>query len=173
MIADVVGVTKAAVYHQFNAKNEIVIAVAEDELVSLQTALELAELEPSVASGRDLLLTFVIDLAVGRRRWIGALQNDPVMVRLLAEHPPLQHLMARVYGLLLGDAVGPEAQVTAAMMAATIGATVVHPLVDGLDDETLRRELLRVARRLFAVDGSARSRRTPSSRRIRSQSTGS
>jgi len=32
MIADAIGVTKAAVYHHFNTKEEIVIAAAEDEL---------------------------------------------------------------------------------------------------------------------------------------------
>ena len=35
MIADEVGVTKAAVYHQFNTKDEIVLAVAEVELARL------------------------------------------------------------------------------------------------------------------------------------------
>ena len=33
MIADSIGVTKAAVYHQYNTKDEIVLAAAEAELV--------------------------------------------------------------------------------------------------------------------------------------------
>jgi hypothetical protein len=40
-------------------------------------------------------------------------------------------------------------------MGATIGATVVHPLVADLDDKTLRRELMHVARRLFDIADSA------------------
>jgi hypothetical protein len=40
-------------------------------------------------------------------------------------------------------------------MGATIGATVVHPLVADLDDETLRRELMHVAGRLFDITDSA------------------
>ena len=43
MIADGLGVTKAAVYHQFRTKEEIVLAVAEIELVGLQEALSEAE----------------------------------------------------------------------------------------------------------------------------------
>ena len=150
MIADSIGVTKAAVYHQYQTKNEIVLAVAEREFVTLEAALERAEAEPSKARARKLLLTEVIDMAVARRRWVRALQNDPIMVRLLAEHQPLLRIMERIYGLLLGEG-DAESKVRIAIMGATIGATVVHPLVADLDDETLRSELLRVARRLFDI----------------------
>ena len=47
MIADALGVTKAAVYHQFPTKDEIVLAVAEVELRRLETALDAAEAEGS------------------------------------------------------------------------------------------------------------------------------
>lgn len=43
MIADATGVTKGAIYHQFETKDEIVIAVAEMELAKLEDALEAAE----------------------------------------------------------------------------------------------------------------------------------
>lgn len=39
MIADAVGVTKAAVYHQFKTKEQIVIALTERELGCLEEAL--------------------------------------------------------------------------------------------------------------------------------------
>ena len=45
MIANSVGVTKAAVYHKFKSKDEIVIAVTERELAKLQDALDAAEAE--------------------------------------------------------------------------------------------------------------------------------
>ena len=43
MIADAIGVTKAAIYHQFNTKDEIIVAVAEMELARLENALDAAE----------------------------------------------------------------------------------------------------------------------------------
>jgi AcrR family transcriptional regulator len=150
MIADEIGVTKAAVYHQYRTKDEIVLAVAESEFVQLEAALEAAEAERSRQKARKLLLNKVITIAVARRPWVRALQNDPVMIRLLADHEPLTNIMARIYGLLLDD-TGPQATVRIAMMGATIGATVVHPLVADLDNETLERELLRVAKRLFDI----------------------
>jgi AcrR family transcriptional regulator len=152
MIADAIGVTKAAVYHQYPTKDEIVIATAEVELVRLEVALDAAEAEPSRSAALDVLLTRVIDLAVERRRMVSTLQGDPVIVRLLAEHEPFQDLMERLYRVVIGDDAGAEAAVPAAMMSAAIGGAVIHPLVVGLDDDTLRSELLKLTRRLFGLD---------------------
>jgi AcrR family transcriptional regulator len=156
MIADAIGVTKAAVYHQFRTKDEIVLAVAEHELAELEDALDAAARLPSREEGRLALLTSVIDLAVQRRRWVNALQNDPVMIRLLGTHPPLLDLMRRVYALLLGEEPATADRVRIAIVSGAIGAAVVHPLVAGLDDDTLRAELLAVAERLFDALAEAR-----------------
>ena len=43
MIADAIGVTKAAVYHQYNTKDEIVLAVAQVVLARLDAAVTSAE----------------------------------------------------------------------------------------------------------------------------------
>ena len=53
MIADEIGVTKAAVYHQFKTKEEIVIALTERELGGLEEALEAAETEQSRPRARN------------------------------------------------------------------------------------------------------------------------
>ena len=62
MIADTIGVTKAAVYHQFKTKDEIVIALTERELGRLDDALAAAEAEKSRPRAREVLLTRVIDM---------------------------------------------------------------------------------------------------------------
>ena len=88
MIADRIGVTKAAVYHHFKTKDEIIIVTAEVELGKLEAALDAAEDETVQPKAREALLHQLIDLAVERRRVVSALQSDPVMVRFLAEHEP-------------------------------------------------------------------------------------
>jgi AcrR family transcriptional regulator len=149
MIADAIGVTKAAVYHQYATKDEIVLAVAQVVLVGLDDAATAAEAEPSRARARELLLDAMIDLAVERRRMAGVLQRDPVMLRFLQAHAPFRRVMERVNRLLMGGASGPQARVLAATLAAAIAGAVVHPLVLVLDDDALRAQLRKQLRRLL------------------------
>lgn len=148
MIADAVGVTKAAVYHQFKTKDEIVLAIIETELGRLEPALEAAEAEECRPRARELLLIEVIDMAVDRHGLASTLQFDPVMIRLLAEHEPFRQFNTRLYGVLLGDA-GDGARVPAAMLTGAIATAVMHPLAADIDADTLRSELLHYTRRLI------------------------
>lgn len=143
MIADSVGVTKAAVYHQYKAKHEIILAVADAVMAGLEEAVKAAEGERSRARAREVLIARMIDLAVERREWAGVLQRDPVMLRCLQEHARFRQVMERVNRALMGGAPDPRTRVLAAALAATIGGAVIHPLVVDLDDETLRAELWR------------------------------
>ena len=108
MIANAIGVTKGAIYHQFNTKDEIIIAVAEMELATLEDALEAAEALDCRIEARELLLNLVIDHAVEHRRAANTLQFDPVIVRLLSDHEPFQRFVERLYGMLVGDEPGPR-----------------------------------------------------------------
>jgi AcrR family transcriptional regulator len=153
MIADAIGVTKAAVYHQFKTKEEIVVAAAEAELARVQAAIEAAEAEPTPTEARDLLVARIVDLAVERRRMESTLLGDPVIIRFFAQHEPFRQVMGRLYRLLMGDARCPDARVPAAMLTAAIGGAVMHPLVADLDDDTLRAQLLHLARRFLDLPG--------------------
>ncbi|MDC8983796.1 TetR/AcrR family transcriptional regulator [Mycobacterium marinum] len=148
MIADAVGVTKAAVYHQFKTKEQIVIALTERELGGLEETLEAAEAHDHPSQARELLLDRVIELAVERRGAASTLQFDPVIVRLLAEHQPFQRFIERLYGVLIGDA-GQDTRVLAAMLSGAIAVGVLHPLVADVDDATLRTQLRRITSRLM------------------------
>ncbi|ORB84023.1 TetR family transcriptional regulator [Mycobacterium kansasii] len=150
MIAGAIGVTKAAVYHQFKSKEQIVIALTERELGGLEEALEAAEAQARQPGARELLLDRVIDVAVERRGAASTLQFDPVIVRLLAQHQPFQQFIARLYGVLVDDAA-EDARVSAAMLSGAIAVGVMHPLVAEIDDESLRSHLRRIIRRLIGA----------------------
>ena len=149
MIADALGVTKAAVYHQYNTKDGIVLAVAQVVLGRLEAAVIAAEAERSRPRAREVLVAAMIDLAVEQRRMAGILQRDPVMLRFLDSHAPFRHVMVRVNRVLMGGCARREGRAQAATLAAAISGAVIHPLVADFDDATLRRELYRQARKLL------------------------
>jgi AcrR family transcriptional regulator len=149
MIADAIGVTKAAVYHQYNTKDEIVIAAAKAELEGVDAVVRAAEAESSRARARKALVSGMVDLAVAHRHTVSSILNDPVIVRFFAEHESFRPVMDRMSRVLVGDDIGHEARVSTAMLTAAISGTVMHPLVAGLDDEVLRSQLQRLAERLL------------------------
>ncbi len=149
MIADAIGVTKAAVYHQYNTKDEIVLAAAQAELERVDAVVRAAEAEPTRVQARNTLVTGMVDLAVAHRRTVSVVLNDPVIVRFFAEHESFRPVMDRMSHVLMGDASGYKARVSTAMLTAAISGTVMHPLVAGLDDEVLRSQLQRLAERIL------------------------
>lgn len=152
MIADVLGVTKAAVYHQFRTKEAIVVAAVDLELATLVPAIEAAEAQRGDPAALAALLGQVIELAVGRRRLVSPLLHDPVIVRLLSEHERYQHLMGRLFAALLGDETDPQARVRVAMLASAIGGVVTHPLVAGIPQPALRAQLLELSLEFLDVE---------------------
>lgn len=150
MIADAVGVTKSAVYRQFKAKSDIVLAVASAEMERLARALDAAEAEPDRERASEVLLDEFIESAMRRRRWTGDLASDPVMLRVLADHEPFRVQMDRLYALLIAED-DVNTRVQAAMLTAAAGAVVRHPTIAELHDHELRDQLRHFLRRLLSA----------------------
>jgi AcrR family transcriptional regulator len=149
MIADAIGVTKAAVYHQYRTKDEIVRAVAGAELDRLESVLDLAESEVDGDRARDTALTMIIDLAVERRRENSTILTDPLVGRLFARDQRPVKVVKRLNRLLMGPDAGPEAEIATVMLTAAISGAVMHPMVIRRDDETLRTQLRTLAERFL------------------------
>ena len=149
MIADAMGVTKAAVYRQFKTKEEIVVAITERELGRIEDAVEAAETEGHGLRAREVLLERMIDQAIERRGVVSVLQFDPVIIRLQAEHEPFQRFIERLYAALLGTEAGVDARLHAAMLSSAISVAVMHPLLADVDDKALRTHLIDMSRRML------------------------
>lgn len=151
MIADELGVTKAAVYHQFRTKDEIAVAAAETELAGLIPIVEAAEAAPSVKAARESLLAGMVDLAIESRRTVGSILSDPFVVDFFDDHELLHDLMARMRHILVSRQTGAEARLRPALLIAAISGAVLHPFVKDIDDDVLRDELLRLGRRFLGL----------------------
>jgi AcrR family transcriptional regulator len=150
MIADAIGVTKAAVYHQFKSKDEIVVAVARAELARVEEVLDVAA-KSGPEQARAALLTGMVNLAIARRRMESTLTGDPVLNRFFTGDEHFRQVMDRLYRGLVGQDSTAEARMAAAMLTAAIGGAVMHPLAQDLDDDVLRSQLLRLGRRFLEL----------------------
>jgi AcrR family transcriptional regulator len=151
MIADEIGVTKAAVYHQYRTKDEIVLAAAEAELARLDAVIAAAEAESTPRRSRDALIAGIVDLAVDRGRTVNTLLSDPVIAGFFADDETFRGVMHRLRRGLIGDDSGAEGGIRTAMLIAAISGAVMHPFVADLDDDVVRAELVRLARSFLGL----------------------
>lgn len=151
MIADHLGVTKAAVYYQFHAKEEIVLAVVEDAFDDMVRFLDLAEAAPSAGDAADSALAGLVDLVVDHRRAVSTLFGDPEAGRLIESHERFQGLKERLGGLLLGPDPDVRRRVAVTVVGAGMAQAAMSPELADVADETLRGELLHSGRVLLAA----------------------
>jgi AcrR family transcriptional regulator len=147
MIADHLGVTKAAVYYQFRAKEDIVLAVIEAAVVDLAAFVATAEAQVSAdpASSDAAALVAVrglVDVMIGHRQVVAALMRDPEVERIMAAHEHLNSLIDRLGGLLLGPAPTLRRRIAVSVIGAGIAQAGIDPRLSDVDDATLRAELL-------------------------------
>ncbi|MEU4691441.1 helix-turn-helix domain-containing protein [Actinoplanes sp. NPDC023714] len=141
MIADRMGVTKAAVYHQFPTKEEIVLAVIDPVLAELSSIAEAAAALRTPAARRRHAIAAAVDLVVRNRRLSRVLSFDPVVTRLIRQHPAMSPVTDLV-DLLTGPAPSPEARVNLVMVAGGLVLAGAESALADVDDETLRAQLL-------------------------------
>lgn len=151
MIADELGVTKAAVYHQYKTKDDIVRAVAGAEFDRLEAVLTLAESEVDDDRARHVALNMIIELAVARRRENSVILTDPIVGQLFANDKRPTNVLKRLNRLLMGPGATPESEIATVMLTAAISGAVMHPLAIRRDNETLRMQLQNLAERFLGM----------------------
>ncbi len=151
MIANALGVTKAAVYHQFPSKEDIVVAAVEAPMADIASLVELAGAVQSDAARMEVAVDGFIDVVVRHRHVIGSLQGDPAMIRIVQDHPAYAELIATLTGLLAGGRNDAASLVSATMVLAAGLAAGNQPLLENVTDDELRTHLRAGARRLVGL----------------------
>jgi AcrR family transcriptional regulator len=149
MIADHLGVTKAAVYHQFHAKDEIVLTLLEKPVAELEATVAEAEAMDAREAQLDVLLRGLVDVVLENPEVVGLIQRDPAVARLVQTRQSYHDVVGRVTGLLAGPQPDPEARVAGVLFGAGLMLIGHHPLLAGVDPDTMRSELPRIGRRLL------------------------
>ncbi|MEU2349906.1 helix-turn-helix domain-containing protein [Modestobacter sp. NPDC049651] len=150
MIADSMGVTKAAVYHHYRTKDEIVLGILAPALDRLTAVVGEAEARDGHAAQAEAVVTGLVEALLADRWAYGMLQGDPAVATLLRQHPPLQALVQRIRDLLTGPDPDATTRIAVAALGNALRGTATDPLCADLDDETMRVHLVGIARRVLA-----------------------
>ncbi|GAB6902187.1 TetR/AcrR family transcriptional regulator [Kineosporia succinea] len=148
-IADRLGVAKASVYHQFPTKDAMVVAVVQPATDAVGALVDEAESIADRAGQLDVLLRGMVDLVVEQRTLAAVLHGDPGVEPVLRAFTDLPGRVQRLQDLLLGADPSPARRVALSVLGGGLMLSGVDPLLAGLPDDVLRRELLATARQLF------------------------
>jgi AcrR family transcriptional regulator len=151
MIADALGVTKAAVYYHFRTKDEITEAVAEPAVRELLVMLDHAATINRQGPRTDYLVDGFVDLVVRNRVLVAVLCSDPGVNRTVDRivHGE-QGVMLRLPAMLVGPDADEATYVAAHVSLAGVAMAGGSPAFTGMPDETLRRHLADTMRRLLS-----------------------
>lgn len=148
MIADRLGVTKAAVYFQFSAKDDIVLAVVQPALDQVGALADRAEQEPDPVRRRTLLVEGLVDVVLDHREVMAVIQSDPGIASVL-RRGPAEPTVGRIEAALLGPEPDLAALVAGSIFGGGLMLTGADPRLQAMDRTALRDELLAAARRLL------------------------
>lgn len=150
MIADALGVTKAAVYYHFKTKDEITEAVAEPALRELSAILDHAATLRRHGAQVDYVVDAFVDLIVRNRVLVAVFCTDPGIARAVERslHGE-ENVMTRLPAMLVSAGADEGAVVAAHVAMAGVALAGGSPALTGMDDESLRRHLADAARRLL------------------------
>jgi AcrR family transcriptional regulator len=151
MIADELGVTKAAVYHHFHTREELLIAIIEPVRTQMRATVEEAEALRGTHARAERMLAAFIDITVRNRALIAVLAVDPGVIDMLRAHFEINDMIERQLKLLADVQPGPAGVISAGLVLAGIAAATGPNRMVDYDDETLRRHLMEAGRRALGL----------------------
>jgi AcrR family transcriptional regulator len=150
MIADALGVTKAAVYYHFKTKDEITEAVAQPALRELMTILDHADTIRRPGARTDYVIDEFVDLVVRNRVLVAVLCSDPGVVRATNKIVSGDDtFLFQLPSLLVGPDADDAAVVAAHVALAGIAMAGGSPAFAAMSDAVLRQHLVDTMRRLL------------------------
>lgn len=155
MIADHLGVRKAAIYYQFHTKDDIVLAVLGPVFDDMARLVRIAESISSPDSRRDATISGFVELAVRHRRIGSLFYGDPAVIALVQAHQEFEEIADNLRELLVGGTHDIGTRVAIAMITAGVFGSTAEPHLQDVSDADLHRVLLDCAQSLLQAPRSA------------------
>ncbi len=151
MIADEMGITKAAVYHHFHTREDLLSALIAPALAEMRAVVEDASAQRSPHARAEHMLTGFVELAVRHRHLTAIIGTDQAILRFLRSQSLLDELLWRPVALLGGTAPEPAGRINALLTLSGIAGTAGGELLTDVDDDDLRRYLVEAGRHILGL----------------------
>ncbi|QEN14223.1 TetR/AcrR family transcriptional regulator [Mycolicibacterium sp. ELW1] len=149
MIADELGFTKAAIYHHFRTREQLLTAILEPIIDKLSAVVDDAETQRGVQARAERMLNGYARLAVENPMLVSVLAADPSVHTVLKANRDWTHMIARQMALLADVHPGPAGYLRAQFVFAGIAGSA-DPKRDA-DDEWLHGQLVDAGRRALGM----------------------
>ena len=149
MIADRVGVSKAAVYYQFQSKEDIVMEVMRPTLEDMARVIRIAEALPDWEARRAVAVSGLVEMVVRHRQLAVMFHADPAIDQLVVTQPELKAVADRLRELLEGPAPDPISRIAFSVFFVGVGKAAADPLLADIDDADMHRALLDLSNRIL------------------------
>jgi AcrR family transcriptional regulator len=157
MIADRVGVSKAAVYYQFHSKEDIALEVLRPSIEDIARFIRIAEALPDAQQQRAVAVSGLVEMVVRHRQLAVMCYGDPAIDQLVVGEPYFKSVADRLRELLEGPNPNAVDRITFSVFFSGVGKAAADPELADIDDADLRRALLDLSGRILAPvpEGSA------------------
>lgn len=149
MIADEMGVTKAAVYHHYKTKDELVVGVVAPFLDRVLEIVEGARARRGRRAQVETALTGLVDLIVEVRRIYVVAAVDPVFAHLQEHHPRMREIGEELRELLAGPDADDERRVATVFFLTGMVGPLGDETCRDIPDDALRGMLMDIGRRFL------------------------
>lgn len=150
MIADRIGVSKAAVYYQFHSKEDIALEVIRPSMEDVARIIRIAEALPDAEQRRAVAVSGLIEMAVRNRQLAVIFYKDPAIDQLVLSEPTLTSIAHGLRALLEGPDPAIADRVAFSVFFSGIGRAAADPELADVDDAALRTALVELSGRILS-----------------------
>ena len=147
MIADRLGLTKAALYYHYRTKDALILAAFSPILDDVRSVLADAVEQRTKAARLDTAIAGLVDITMRSRRLLQVAMADPALGHVLKGHKSdeLDQLIERVF---VSDDDSVEALVACRMLVPALAFAAADPRFQDIDADELRQAMIEIGRRI-------------------------
>ncbi|TRW78437.1 TetR family transcriptional regulator [Mycolicibacterium sp. 018/SC-01/001] len=150
MIADRIGVSKAAVYYQFRTKEEIALEVLRPSIEDMARVIRIAEVLPDMQRRREVLVIGLIEMVVRYRQLSVLFYGDPGIDQLVRDEPEFSVVTGRLQELLEGPHPCVADRIALRVFLSGVCRVAADPDMGDIDDAELQHTLVELSARLLS-----------------------